>query len=155
MSTPIRFTNLYRPFQPFTDMTPWGDDLSDFETLRAVMYPALKHDQKPSAEEIADKGIGWGCIYCHRCLADGGKRYIGRTAQAWDVRWRQHVNDAIRFSDFSFHVAIRKFGARAFEHSILNRVPESDLATEEDFWIDALQTRNPAKGYNGRQKGKA
>lgn len=75
-----------------------------------------------------------------------GKVYVG---QSWDIegRWRVH-----RSSSSSKHLrnAIAKDGIENFQFEILEEglSDQHQLDTREIWWIDALDSRDPAKGYN-------
>jgi group I intron endonuclease len=55
-----------------------------------------------------------------------GKVYVGKTNGVLSARWRGHLRSAERGSNLLFHQAIRKYGAPAFELSVIGvaRSPE-------------------------------
>ena len=59
-----------------------------------------------------------GIIYQH-VNTFNNKCYIGQTSKSLDERWKKHLKEAKRNSNCTFHCAIRKYGAEAFEHKIL------------------------------------
>jgi group I intron endonuclease len=91
-----------------------------------------------------------GCftIYCHTNKVNG-KRYVGQTVSSMEFRWKDHLRSANRNEGVRlFGRALRKYGADAFEHEVLETVEtqvEADVA--EAKWIAQLQSRAP-KGYN-------
>lgn len=95
-------------------------------------------------------------IYCHtNCV--NGKRYVGQTVYSMEKRWGDHVANAkgIKIGSPVFTRAIRKHGADAFDHMVLEVVStqeEADLA--ETRWIEQLVCRVPS-GYNLKSGGGA
>lgn len=87
-------------------------------------------------------------IYCHTNLVNG-KRYVGQTMRTMESRWTAHVSSAWRGGPCRvFHAAIRKYGADAFDHEILDVVTTQEGADRaEILWIDRLGCRVP-RGYN-------
>lgn len=78
-----------------------------------------------------------------------GKRYIGKTSRTVSVRWKDHVESSVGGSQYYFHKAIRKHGTNSFEIKELETVSDEDVANyREIFWIAALQTYRPDRGYN-------
>ena len=66
------------------------------------------------------------------------KIYIGKTVCAVERRWSQHVSRA-RSGTTYFHNAIRKYGADAFEISILEAVDDTGVLNEREIhWIATL-----------------
>lgn len=87
-------------------------------------------------------------IYCH--TSPSGKRYVGQTKRTMAKRWASHVYDATHPCGQcpTFYRAIRKYGAAAFAHEVLETVETREAANEaEARWIAKLGTRAPA-GYN-------
>jgi group I intron endonuclease len=67
------------------------------------------------------------------------KIYIGKTINSVERRWGNHVSAALRGSPFYFHNAIRKYGADAFEISILETVDDPGVLNEREIhWIATL-----------------
>ena len=87
-------------------------------------------------------------IYCHTNRVSG-KRYIGQTVDTVEGRWREHLSAAkANRGSPALGAAIRKYGADAFDHRVLEIVStqdEADLA--ETRWIVQLGSRSP-EGYN-------
>ena len=91
------------------------------------------------------------CIYCH--TSPSGKRYVGWTSMAPRVRWLKHVSAARRGSTNPFHNAIRKHGAAAFTHAVLERMSTlAGVLRSECLWIERLGTFGPG-GYNASRGG--
>jgi group I intron endonuclease len=87
-------------------------------------------------------------VYCH--TSPSGKRYVGWTSQPGNARWLRHVSDARLGVDAcpAFHSAIRKYGADAFAHDVLEvMTTEAGAKRAEQLWIDRLNTRGVG-GYN-------
>ena len=94
----------------------------------------------------------FGCIYCHTSL-DTGKRYVGQTTGCPDKRWKEHQKDAKNEAGFTFHRAIRKYGANRFVSRVIeNNIPEDQLAEREQHYINLWNTMAP-NGYNLREAG--
>ncbi len=84
-------------------------------------------------------------VYCH--TSPSGKRYVGFTSRGADLRWRAHVSDARKGSQFAFHRAIRKYGAENFTHEVLEAMTtEAGAKHAERLWIRELDSY--ASGYN-------
>jgi group I intron endonuclease len=86
-------------------------------------------------------------VYCH--TSPSGKRYVGWTSQPGNARWLKHVSDARLGLDVcpAFHRAIRKYGADAFAHEVLEvMTTEAGAKRAEQLWIARLGTRE--HGYN-------
>jgi group I intron endonuclease len=85
-------------------------------------------------------------VYLHR--APNGKGYVGISARGMHERWRGHLRSAGKGSRLLFHAAIRKYGADAFTHELLERMStEAGAKRAEQLWIAALSTFAPS-GYN-------
>lgn len=68
-------------------------------------------------------------------------------------RWDKHVSDAKRGSAFAFHCAIRKHGANAFTHRLLERLStQAGALRAEMLWIRELKSFAPS-GYNTTMGG--
>jgi group I intron endonuclease len=92
-------------------------------------------------------------VYCH--TAPNGHRYVGLSARGIDARWREHVRASNRGSAHVFHRAIRKYGADAFEHELLERMTtEAGAKRAEQLWIERLGTQTP-NGYNVSSGGES
>jgi hypothetical protein len=89
-------------------------------------------------------------IYCHTHV-ESGRRYVGLTRSTMMKRWAYHVYDARKAGGrrSHFHHAIRKHGASAFSHEVLETCSDLQVANlAEECWIDLFDTRNPEKGFN-------
>jgi hypothetical protein len=90
-------------------------------------------------------------IYCH-IHTESGRRYVGLTSQTWQKRWKNHVNAAKSAKgkgSYHFANAIRKYGADAFSHEVLevcSTLEEANAA--EARWIERHKTRDPIFGFN-------
>lgn len=88
-------------------------------------------------------------VYCH--TSPSGKRYVGFSSQGIDARWRDHVKvarAAPKGKTHALHHAIRKYGADAFTHEVLERTTtEAGAQHAEQLWIAQLGTFG-AGGYN-------
>jgi group I intron endonuclease len=91
-------------------------------------------------------------VYCH--TSPSGKHYVGYTKLGMMRRFRKHVCDAKYENDtWPFRNAIRKYGADAFTHKVLERcVFEFTAKRAERKWILALRTLVPF-GYNATTGG--
>lgn len=58
-------------------------------------------------------------VYCH--TSPSGKRYVGYSKHGMAERWRQHVEAALAGGGYLLHRAIRKYGADAFRHELLEQ----------------------------------
>ena len=89
-------------------------------------------------------------IYCHTHV-ESGRRYVGLTKKTWQKRWIQHCAQAKSSKGGRWHFpnAIRKYGKDAFSHEILEVLTDLEVANlAEECWIELLETRDPAKGFN-------
>ncbi len=88
-------------------------------------------------------------IYCHTCTVNG-KKYVGQTAHGMLFRWKQHVRESRRPERHvkAIHRAIRKYGADAFTHEVLETCDAQDSANaSESKWIVTVGSLVP-NGYN-------
>ncbi len=76
-----------------------------------------------------------------------GKKYVGKTARAFDVRHREHIYDARNKFKRAFSRAIRKYGIEAFEFTVLEECERAAIDERERHWIKHHECRSP-KGYN-------
>ena len=93
-------------------------------------------------------------IYCHTNRVNG-KRYVGQTVHSMEKRWGHHVALAKSKNrrHQAFANAIRKHGADAFDHQILEVVSTQESAdSAECRWIEQLNCRVP-NGYNLKPGG--
>src|SRR3989442_1237275 len=81
--------------------------------------------------------------------AVNNKCYIGQAQHSLEQRWKKHVNDAKRGSNFPIHRAIRKHGPDKFQRMVIfyaKDIPEMNAA--ETTYILAFRTNEPERGYN-------
>jgi group I intron endonuclease len=89
-----------------------------------------------------------GCIYIVKNNVNF-KVYVGQTTRDFDVRWRQHQNDAKCGKDYNLGKAIRKYGIENFSaHIAATASSKDDLYRLETCWIISLRSNNPKFGYN-------
>jgi group I intron endonuclease len=82
------------------------------------------------------------------------KIYIGITTQGYKARYRSHLSEASRGSDFKLYRAIRKYGEDKFKLSLLETVETLDvMKVRESFWIEALKSTDDNFGYNMTKGG--
>ena len=94
-------------------------------------------------------------IYCHTHAATG-RRYIGQTKLSWQRRWKGHLANARRSLDGYAHFgnALRKYGADAFSHEVLESCSTQDEAdVAERRWIAEFDTTNRDLGFNRKPGG--
>jgi len=93
-------------------------------------------------------------IYCHTNKVNG-KRYVGQTLCSMEKRWGEHVSSskASKGGSRVLAKAIRKYGADAFDHRVLEVVSTQEAADlAESLWIEKLICRVPS-GYNLKSGG--
>ena len=86
--------------------------------------------------------------------------YIGQTMRTVDIRWKQHVKDAMNETDnYYFHRAIRKYKNENFLVEQIDMVCfetlgelKAELNRLERHYINVFNTYNP-NGYNGTPGG--
>lgn len=80
---------------------------------------------------------------------ENGKQYIGQTTYDVKTRWRNHVYHSKHSLDNNyFHRAIRKYGEKSFEISIIEEIEDYNLLDEKEvFYISFYNTLFP-NGYN-------
>lgn len=82
------------------------------------------------------------------------KVYVGQTRRSLRTRWKGHLKDAERGSNYAIHCAIRKYGAEHFHIEQIDIAASLyELDCKEDYWITTLNTLAP-NGYNLKQGGK-
>lgn len=80
-----------------------------------------------------------------------GKSYIGQTIKTLKERMYDHKYDA-KYRDFTFYQAIRKYGWKNFEWSVLEEVSSiEELNKQEGYWIGYYDTY--CNGYNSTLGG--
>lgn len=79
-----------------------------------------------------------------------GKRYVGKTYRALEIRWKEHVNGSIGKSMTAICCAIRKYGVDNFKISVLQETDDYDeLNMLETLWIKKLNSlASNGHGYN-------
>lgn len=82
-----------------------------------------------------------------------GKIYVGSTAN-FQARWRTHKFRLNRGTHTNPHLqgAWNKYGASAFEFSVLEECEISMVTIREQAWVDYYSATNPTQGYNLRLK---
>ena len=95
-----------------------------------------------------------GAVYLIRNTTND-KVYVGRTVGPVDLRWKQHVCDAVtRRRCHILSRAIRKYGVEAFEVALLAAdIPETELDNLERIWIILLDSTDSRNGYNSTKGG--
>ena len=96
----------------------------------------------------------FGYIYMH--TSPSGLSYIGKSLAAKGKRWQDHVNAAYdeKYKEYEYPLqrAIRKYGAEALKHEILeDNVPSELLAELEVLYIEKHNTFYA--GYNQTKGG--
>ena len=88
-------------------------------------------------------------IYRHTNRVNG-KRYVGQTVTTMEFRWNKHVLDAMRQRGSpAFSAAIRKYGADAFSHEVLDVVrTQAGADIAETLWIKQSRSRVPHLRFN-------
>ena len=88
-------------------------------------------------------------IYCHTHVASQ-KRYVGQSMHGMMSRWKRHMSGAKRNEGCPYlGYAIRKYGAEAFAHEVLETCETLEAANEaEQWWIAHFGTTDRALGYN-------
>lgn len=87
----------------------------------------------------------YGIVYRVLCIPSG-KSYVGQTIRTLAQRWKSHREP--QSPCVALRNAIKKYGAAAFELSILHTaMDQSDLNAKESHWISTLGTLSP-DGYN-------
>ena len=83
-----------------------------------------------------------------------GKQYVGQTVYSIEDRWGRHLSAARNQEDNNyFHNAIRKYGEKSFEVSLLEEVENlANLGKREQYYIKKYNTYAP-NGYNTTRGG--
>ena len=111
----------------------------------------------PERQNILDTIPEVSGIYMFTNIHDGYKKYIGsakllrtRATNFLNFNPEYHYGGGKRLED-----ARKKFNnASHWAHTILELCPASQLCEREDYYIDALNTRNPELGYNVKGAGR-
>lgn len=78
-----------------------------------------------------------------------GKVYIGQTVHTLDYRWKGHVWCANRGDSWALSCAIRKYGAGAFEKTVIGVArTKQDLDALERAFIAKYRSNKTGFGYN-------
>ena len=75
------------------------------------------------------------------------KVYVGQSVHI-NIRWREHVKCSGLGHKSHLYDAIRKYGAGAFTHEVLEECPPELFDEREAYWMEHYDCRNSAKGYN-------
>jgi len=88
-------------------------------------------------------------VYLIHCTLSK-KPYIGQTIQSLKDRWKGHCSDARAGSKTHLTNAIRKYGANAFELSVVceGEFTQQELDNLEKLWIIVLNAHETVGGYN-------
>lgn len=86
-------------------------------------------------------------IYCIVNKVNG-KKYVGKTSNTIEKRFRQHINDSKRIycEKRPLYSAMRKYGTDNFYVYLLEQCDKEHLSERETFWINKLETLK--NGYN-------
>ena len=90
-----------------------------------------------------------GSIYLITCNKNN-KRYVGQTGKDPKVRFREHISDAKRGSEFPLHRAMRKHGIDAFTFETLCKCPIENLTNMEAYYAEIFESYrwDSPGGYN-------
>lgn len=95
-----------------------------------------------------------GYIYCITNLING-KRYVGKTTQSIDKRFREHCIDSQKekCEKRPLYDAMNKYGIENFKIEEIEYIEnDSDLSDREVYWIGELGTYG-SHGYNASKGG--
>ena len=95
-----------------------------------------------------------GYIYCITNLINS-KKYVGKTINSLDERWREHQNDyqRSRCEKRPLYDAMNKYGIENFKIEEIEYIEDdSKLSEREVYWINELQTYG-RNGYNATKGG--
>lgn len=93
-------------------------------------------------------------IYCITNQING-KRYVGKTTQSLEERFREHCKDSIkeRCNKRPLYDAMNKYGIENFIIEELEQVEDKNILSEREiFWIKELNTYG-SNGYNASKGG--
>jgi group I intron endonuclease len=76
-----------------------------------------------------------------------GKVYVGQSVHI-QRRWHEHKKCAKWGHKSHLYDAIRKYGADAFTHEILEECGPHQFDEREAYWMARYDCRDPSKGYN-------
>lgn len=94
-----------------------------------------------------------GYIYCITNLING-KRYIGKTTETIEERWKEHCKDSQKDSENKrpLYDAFNKYGIENFKIEQIEELDNSELNNREIYWIKELNTYGH-NGYNATKGG--
>ena len=76
------------------------------------------------------------------------KIYVGQS-KVPNKRWTRHKYDAIiRHKLHPLYNSIRKYGLDNFNYYIIEELPDDEIDSSEEFWIQYFRSWNPNYGYN-------
>lgn len=79
-----------------------------------------------------------------------GHSYIGQTHYSVLQRFNEHWRDSKR-CDYKFSRALRKYGKDGFDICVIEEIPDEELNSREQYWIQYYDTFN--NGYNSTLGG--
>ena len=81
------------------------------------------------------------------------KKYVGKTAQSIEKRWREHISDSKkeRCEIRPLYRAIRKYGVENFSIELIEECNPKALPEREQYWIEYYNTYKD--GYNATLGG--
>lgn len=82
-----------------------------------------------------------------------GHKYIGKTTQGMNKRWKQHIDEAKRMSSKPLHRAMRKHGNHNFMIKELCECNINELDEKEQYYIKEYNTFESEQGYNATSGG--
>lgn len=84
-----------------------------------------------------------------------GKQYVGVTCRGYQVRFAEHIHDAMSGSTCILHNAIRKYGPSNFDIMLLESdISDSDIDSKEQYYIKLYNTFYASGiGYNMTEGG--
>ena len=77
------------------------------------------------------------------------KKYIGKTYNSIESRWKEHIRDARKHLNRPLYQAINKYGVENFSISLIEYV--ENLEEREKYWINHFDSYK--KGYNATLGG--
>ena len=77
-----------------------------------------------------------------------GHKYVGQTTQTVNNRWKQHIDESKRMSQYPLHRAMRKHGNHNFMIREIEECDVSKLDEREQYFIKEYNTFESAEGYN-------
>ena len=82
-----------------------------------------------------------------------GNQYVGKTTETLEERFKQHIKDSKkrRCEKRPIYDAMNKYGVEHFSIKELEQCDLENLATQEQYWVDKLDTYY--NGYNATRGG--